>query len=98
MKKNECAQEMILDLVMRHGCEVKIRPLPSQQMGIDVVISHRGYHSAVAIDLGQMQLCAIPTEEIVCRDIARAADDLFRHPYEQMMEKHFRKGEDHDKP
>lgn len=91
MKKNECAQEMILDLVMRHGCEVKIRPLPSQQMGIEVVISHRGYHSAVAIDLVQMQLHSIPTEEIVCREIARAANDLFRYPYEQMMEKHFRK-------
>ena len=50
MKKNECAQEMILDLVIRHGCEVKLRPYVGGGRAVEIVIQHRGAFSSTAID------------------------------------------------
>ena len=91
MKKNECAQEMILDLVIRHGCEVKIRPYAGGGRAVEIVIQHRGAFSATAIDFERIGILAEHQEEIVCREIERAAMELFRLPYREMMEKHFHK-------
>lgn len=91
MKKNECAQEMILDLVIRHGCEVKIRPYVGGGRAFEIVIQHRGAFSATAIDLERIGILKDHQEEIVCRDIERAAMELFRLPYREMFDKHFRK-------
>lgn len=94
MKKNECAQEMILDLVMRHGCEVKIRPYVGGGRPVEIVIQHRGAFSATAIDLEKTGMFKANQEEIVCREIERTAMDLFRLPYREMFEKHFSKEND----
>ena len=91
MKKNECAQEMILDLVIRHGCEVKLRPYVGGGRAVEIVIQHRGAFSAVAIDFERMAMLRDHEEELVCREIERAVMELFRHPYQEMMKKHFRK-------
>lgn len=92
MKKNECAQEMILDLITRHGCEVKLYPHADKyRNAIEIVISHKGYHSGIVVDLNLPSYPSIPWEEIACREIARAAEKLFGYPYEQMMKKHFRR-------
>ena len=91
MKKNECAQEMILDLVMRHGCEVKIRPCVGGGRAVEIVIAHRGAFSAVAIDLERMGIFRERQEEMVCREIEQTAMELFRLPYREIMEKHFSK-------
>lgn len=94
MKKNECAQEMILDLVIRHGCEVKIRPHVRGGRAVEIVIQHRGAFSATAIDLERIEMMRGHQEEMVCREIDRAAMDLFRLPYREMFEKHFSKEND----
>lgn len=91
MKKNECALEMILDLVMRHGCEVKIRPYAGGGRAVEIVIQHRGVFSANAIDLEKIGMLKANQDEIVCIEIERTAMDLFRLPYREMFEKHFRK-------
>ena len=92
MKKNECAQEMILDLVRRHGCSVTIRPSSYRYRdAIDIVISQDNYHSSVAIDLNALSWGGEDPDECVCRMIERTADELFRAPYREMMDKHFHK-------
>ncbi len=91
MKKNDCAQEMILDLVIRHGCEVKLRPYVGGGRAVEIVIQHRGAFSATAIDLERIGMLEDHQEEIVCREIERTAMELFRLPYREMFEKHFHK-------
>ena len=55
-----------------------------------MVISHDGYHSAVAIDLDQLSyIDAGRQEKMVCHMIENAAIDLFRYPYREIMDKHF---------
>lgn len=91
MKKNECAQEMILDVVLRHGCEVKIRPRPGLIGNvIEIVFRHGDVKSAVTIDLEKLPY-GISGEEIACRSIERAIADLFRYPYREMVYKRFHK-------
>ena len=89
MKKNECAQEMILDLVMRHGCEVRIRPYVGGGNAIEIVVHHRGAFSSVAIDFERIGLFKERQEEMVCRELELTAMELFRLPYREMMKKHF---------
>ena len=84
---------MILDLVIRHGCEVKIRPHVGGGRAVEIVIQHRGAFSATAIDLEQIGMFKANQEEIVCREIERTAMDLFRLPYREMFEKHFPHGD-----
>lgn len=92
MKKNECAQEMLLDLVMRHGCEVKIRPYPDVfRSAIEIVLAKEKRYASAVIDLTNMPCERIRQEEIVCRIIERTIVELFRDPYREMMDKHFRK-------
>lgn len=96
MKKNECAQEMILDLVLRHGCEVRIRPYVGGGRAVEMVIHHRGAFSSTAIDLNRIEWMKDHQEEIVCREIERTAMDLFRLPYREMIDKHFKAKMDGD--
>ena len=96
MKKNECAQEMILDLVMRHGCEVRIRPHVVGLRAVEIVIHHRGEFSSIAIDLERIEWMKDHQEEAVCREIEMAAIDLFRLPYREMIDKHFHAKKDGD--
>lgn len=93
MKKNECAQEMILDLVMRNRCEVSLRPVVCSEKAVEIVIRHRGSSSGTVIDLERIGLFKERTEEIVCREIERTAMDAFRFPYCEMLAKHFREEE-----
>jgi hypothetical protein len=89
MKKNECAQEMILDLVMRHGCEVSIRPVAGNGKAVQIIIRHREVSAGTVIDLEQIGRDGGRAEEIVCRAIERTAMAAFRHPYREMLKKHF---------
>ena len=91
MKKNECAQEMILDLVMRNRCEVSLRPVIGNEQAVEIVIRHRGASSGTVIDFERIGLFKERTEEIVCREIDRTAMDAFRYPYRKMFDKHFGK-------
>ena len=91
MKKNECAQEMILDLVMRHGCEVSIRPVAGNGKAVQIIIRHREVSAGTVLDLEEIGSFRERREEIVCWEIERAAMNAFRHPYREMLEKHFSK-------
>ena len=93
MVKYECAQEIILDLVMRYGCEVKIKPHPYLiQNAIEVVIYHNDINATVTIDTSRTSPF-ISNEEIACRAIMRATMDLFRYPYDRIYDKHFGDGD-----
>ncbi len=97
MKKNRCAQEMILDLVMRHECTVKIRPPMMRHVPeVELIISRDEYYASATIDLERVSLIEGQQEEMVCRIIERAAADLFRYPYKRMIEKHFHKEAEKD--
>ncbi len=100
MKKNECAQEMILDLVMRLGCEVILRPTKMPHgMALDVTIRHKGMSENAIIDLDRIGFCAKDAERIVCEILLRAIVKLFRFPYDMIIEKHFgEEGEDNGRP
>jgi len=95
MKKNECAQEMILDLVMRMGCEVILRPVQTPTVkALEIVFRHKGYSEATIIDFERLGYCAADAERITCEIISRSITRLFRFPYDRMIEKHFREGAD----
>lgn len=83
MKKYECAQEMILDLVNRYGCEVKIRPaVPCSRNAIEIAISRDDIRSATKIEM-----CPPPSETHVCSLIYRTAMELFKYPLDRIIEK-----------
>ena len=93
MKKNECAQEMILDMVMRLGCEVILRrtKMPHGEV-LDVTIRHKGISEKAIIDLDRIGFCAKDAERIVCEILIRTISKLFRFPYDMIIEKHFGEG------
>lgn len=82
---------MILDLVMRHGCEVSLRPVAGNGKAVQIIIRHREVSAGTVLDLEEIGLFRENREEIVCREIEMAAMHAFRHPYREMLEKHFSK-------
>lgn len=96
MKKNECAQEILLDLVMRMGCQVTLRPVQTPTVkALEIVIRHKGYSEAAIIDFERLGYCAEDAERIACDIILRSITRLFRFPYDRMVEKHFREEADY---
>lgn len=90
MKKNECAQEMLLDFVMRMNGEVVLRPVrhPGGE-GLELVLRHKGYNASTIIDFSRLGYCAADAERITCEIIRMELCKLFRLPYDEIMDKHF---------
>ena len=74
MDKNESPQELILDLVLRRGCEVTIRPIPQAPTAFYICLRHDGKQ----IIHGFETLCLDKEtrERTFCHTIERAAAEL----------------------
>lgn len=79
MDQNESTQELILDLVLRRGCEVAFRPAPQMPGAFYIAIRH---------DCGGIETTCMVNEaaEIAMRcTIERAAKNLLGKDYRQTV-------------
>lgn len=86
--RNNCADEMILHMVINEGLTVTIKPSRLQSNAIELQISQNGRHSSIMIDQSLRDRNIELHHNMECHAIAECCHHFCFDPINEIMSQH----------